>query len=93
MKTTHLPTGCRYCFQKLDELVKNGNCSYPVGEKITQHSARRTVPAGKNSSIIRHNVTCATLLLTYSAMKVMKQDSSFSYFVFLYFQSLRRDRA
>ena len=21
------------CFQKLDELVKNGNCSYPVGEE------------------------------------------------------------
>ena len=33
MKITHLPTGYRHCSQKLDELVKNGNCSYPVGKE------------------------------------------------------------
>ena len=41
---------------------------------------------------IRHSITCATLLFTYSSMKVMKQDSSFPVFVFLQFHPLWRDR-
>ena len=78
------------CSQKLGRLEKNGNCSYPVGEgggTARRSTARRTVPAGRTA---RHNITCATLLLTYSAMKVMKQDSSFSYFVFLWLHPPQR---
>ena len=72
------------CSQKLGELVKNGNCSYHVGEKMARRSvAQQAAPAGKNGNIIRHNIACATLSFTYSSMKVMEQDSSFSYFVFL----------
>ena len=43
-----LPTiRCHYCSQKLDELEKNGNCSYPVGEKATQYGvARKLFPYG-----------------------------------------------
>ena len=39
------------CSQKLDELEKNGNCSYPVGEEVVQHGARQADPAGKNGNI------------------------------------------
>ena len=36
--STHLPAiRCDFCrSQKPDELVKNGNCSYPVGEKVAE---------------------------------------------------------
>lgn len=43
----------RRCSQKLDEMGKNGNCSYPVGEKTERHGvARQAVTASKNSNII-----------------------------------------
>ena len=55
MKTTPLPTGCRYCFQKLDELEKNGNCSYPVGEE--GGTARRDVASCSRWQERQHNMT------------------------------------
>ena len=84
-----------YCFQKLDELVKNGNCSYPHRGRRWRSMVRCGAvgrPADKNGYIIRHNIACATLLFTYSSMKVMKQDSSFSVFVFLWLRSMWMDR-
>lgn len=51
---THPSTGRRRRSQKLGELEKNGNCSYPVGEKVAWHGiAWRTVPAGKNGTAQR----------------------------------------
>ena len=50
-------------------------------------TARRTVPAGRTA---RHNITCATLLFIYSSMKVMKHETLFSVFVFLWLQSPQR---
>ena len=43
-----------YYFQKLDELVKNGNCSYPNRERRWHGVARRSAvgrPVGKNNNI------------------------------------------
>ena len=56
----------------------------PVGEEDG------TVWRGEASRPARHSIICATLSFTYSSMKVMKQDSSFSYFVFLWLQSPQR---
>ena len=85
-----LPTsgGCRS--QKLDELVKNGNCSSPVGGE--GGVAQRDRPFPLTISHSKRANACATLSFTYSSMKVMKQDSSFSVFVFLLLRPLWMDR-
>lgn len=67
--------------QKQDELVKNGNCSSPVGGEGDVAGRGKLLPLTTYHS--KHAHACATLSFTYSSMKAMKQDSSFSTFVFL----------
>ena len=62
----------------------------PVGEKMARRGATGCPPTYKNSSIIRRNTACATFLFTYLSMKETKQDSSFSYFVFLWLHPPQR---
>ena len=46
----------------------------------------------QRSMAIYTTLACATLLFTYSSMKVMKQGTSFSVFVFLWLRSMWMDR-
>ena len=78
--------GYSYRSQKLDELVKNGNCSSPVrGE-----GGARGGPFPLTSTTSCANA-CATFSFTYSSVKMMKQNSSFSAFVFLWFPPPQRE--
>ena len=63
----------------------------PVGEKVAQRGELLPL-ASMTTQHSKRAHACAALSFTYSSMKMMEQDSSFSYFVFLWLHPPQRRR-